>query len=720
MTDDAKSKKIRKIKIRIGFASSFLVVMLPLITLMVFFNYRQSEQIAIDMANKSMAMVAQGVTEKTSSLLNPVHQAVSSLASLAQLDKTQLRSGHSIKAIFETLLHLPDLTSLYVGFENDGTFYQVIRLRAGLERLSPALQPIPSGAVYVVRKVETVSNVRIDEYTYLKDWGAVVGRETIEAAYDPRQRSWYKQSSADDSLHVSDVYVFSGTGSLGITISRRFENGQLNKQGAALSGVVGADLSLNTLSNFLDQRRVGDKGVVFVMDEDGRLIGHPNPKISISKDGDHVNVAAAAAAADPVVAQAVQFRNAGKQEKFTLPVGAARDDYLIEFRDFPKSFGRAWVIGIATPLDEFIGPIRRSSMLFLLFGGGAIAVVVVASIFLSRQLSRPIQNLIEESDKIRHFDLAVREMNESRLIEIDELALSFDRMKSGIRSFGAYVPKELVRLIIEKGIDTELKGVRRPLTILFSDIKGFTSISESLAPEDVFERLSQYFDVMSHEIHNSGGVIDKFIGDAIMGIWNAPTPDEHHAEHACRAVVACIKAERLLNESFARRGFEPFHTRFGLHTGAAVVGNVGSQDRMQYTALGAMVNLASRIEGLNKKYGTQCLITGPVEEAARGKFLTRKVDVVIPAGTTIPTPLFELIDETHLAAPEENERCAQWERVFSIYQAGRWQEAARMLGEYLSDYPADVAAANLKKRCEGFILAAPGDDWNGAIAFDSK
>jgi adenylate cyclase len=716
MLEYDKVDKIRgKIKIRIGFAYSFIVVMLPLITSLVYFNYQQNEKIALQMANASMAMVAEGVTDKTASLLTPVHQAVASLASLARLDRNHLRSDDSIKAVFETLRRLPDVTSLYVGFQNDGAFVQLIRLRPGLEKLGPELRPIPQGAAYVVRKIEQAQDGLIDDYNYLKDWGESVGRERIKSTYDPRERSWYRQSYGDDVNQVSDVYVFSGTGSLGITVSRRFENSE-----GRTSGVAGADLSLNTLSRFLDQRRVGANGVIFVMDEHGRLVVHPDPKISSTMDGDRLIVAQARDAADPVVSQAVRMRGERRSDAFTLDAGANADDYLVSFKAFPSTFGRAWMIGIATPLEEFIGPIRRSSMIFLFFGAGAVAVVVVASIFLSRQLSRPIQDLIEESDRIRQFDLAPRKVKESRLIEVNELAQSFDRMKSGIRMFSTYVPKELVRQIMQNESHDELNGVRRPVTILFSDIKGFTSISESLAPEDVFNRLSQYFDVMSREIHASGGVIDKFIGDAVMGIWNAPSSDERHAESACRAVVACMRAERSLNEIFVSRGYAPFVTRFGLHSGVAAVGNVGSRDRVQYTALGGMVNLASRIEGLNKKYGTYCLITGPVEEATRGKFLVRKVDVVIPVGTTIPTPLFELIDDLDMASAEDAARCARWLDLFAVYQAGDWGGAVRLLDAYLADWPTDVAAENLRKRCQGFIASPPDADWNGAIAFDSK
>ena len=156
-------------------------------------------------------------------------------------------------------------------------------------------------------------------------------------------------------------------------------------------------------------------------------------------------------------------------------------------------------------------------------------------------------------------------------------------------------------------------------------------------------RLSRYFHDMTTSIHDHGGTVDKFIGDAIMAFWNAPRPDENHAENACLAALGCLRANRAIDDALAEAGQPPMPTRFGLHTGEVVVGNVGSSDRMQYTALGSNVNLASRVESLNKQYGTQALVTGAVERIARHRFVFRQVDLAIPSGLSEPIALFELI-----------------------------------------------------------------------------
>jgi adenylate cyclase len=182
-------------------------------------------------------------------------------------------------------------------------------------------------------------------------------------------------------------------------------------------------------------------------------------------------------------------------------------------------------------------------------------------------------------------------------------------MRVGVHNFGRYVPKDLVRRLIDAGGVPMLGGERRELTIMFSDIAGFTTQSEQTPPEQLMRSISTYFDRMAEVLHAHQGVIDKFIGDAIMALWNAPAPDPEHVRNACRGVLACRGANLELNAALAAKGLPPLATRFGLHTGETVVGNVGGADRIQYTALGANVNLAARLEALNKYYRTTILVS---------------------------------------------------------------------------------------------------------------
>jgi adenylate cyclase len=231
----------------------------------------------------------------------------------------------------------------------------------------------------------------------------------------------------------------------------------------------------------------------------------------------------------------------------------------------------------------------------------------------------------------------------STIREIDDLGRSVSTMHAVVRTFSSFVPKRLVHQLVETGAALRLGGSRREITVLFTDIAGFTNITENADPEQVMVQTSRYLAVLTEVITGHGGTVDKFVGDAVMAIWNAPTEDTDHVAHACAAVLACRDANRELNEAFGREGWPAYKTRFGLHTGEAVVGIIGSSDRMSYTALGATVNLAARLEPLNKEYGTEILVSDAVRQRVEKQYRFGTVDTIRPRGFGVSIGVFELL-----------------------------------------------------------------------------
>jgi adenylate cyclase len=227
--------------------------------------------------------------------------------------------------------------------------------------------------------------------------------------------------------------------------------------------------------------------------------------------------------------------------------------------------------------------------------------------------------------------------------EIDDLGRSVSTMRTVVQTFSSFIPKRLVQQLVASGTALRPGGVRREVTVLFTDIEGFTHITENADPERVMRYTSRYLAALSEVIAAHGGTVDKFVGDAVMAIWNAPSDDPDHVVHACAAVLACRKASEELNAEFQREGWPAYRTRFGLHTGEAVVGNVGSADRMNYTVLGAVVNLAARLEALNKDYGTAILVSEQIERRAGDRFLFRPIDRIAPKGFAATVAIYELV-----------------------------------------------------------------------------
>jgi adenylate cyclase len=213
-----------------------------------------------------------------------------------------------------------------------------------------------------------------------------------------------------------------------------------------------------------------------------------------------------------------------------------------------------------------------------------------------------------------------------------------------IWSFARFVPKDIVRGIIDGSLSTELGGVRREVTILFTDVTNFTGIAEAADPGRLMQQTSRHFTALTQAFLAEGGTVDKYIGDSVMVFWNAPHLQPDHAARACRAALAAKAASDALNREFEAEGLAPFLVRLGIHCGVAVVGNVGSAERMNYTALGNAVNLAARLEGLNKEYGTTILVSEAVQERVADRFCFRPLAAVVAKGMTRETFVYELVD----------------------------------------------------------------------------
>jgi adenylate cyclase len=263
--------------------------------------------------------------------------------------------------------------------------------------------------------------------------------------------------------------------------------------------------------------------------------------------------------------------------------------------------------------------------------------------------------------------------------------------------------------------------------LLFTDVQDFTPLAENLLPEELMQAMSQYFEAVGQAILSEGGTIDKFIGDAVMAFWNAPKQDADHVNKACLAALRLAQKSRELNQRREALGLPVLRTRVGLHTGAAVVGNVGASDRMDYTALGANVNLASRLEGLNKFYATSILASGEVRQRARGQFLFRSVDVVVPKGASAAHAVFELVGalpaspHADVAAPRAMLGfCSRWERAITLYRTAQWDKALAEFTALAELMPEDRLAAMYVNRTARLLENKQGRDWKAIMRFKDK
>lgn len=555
-----------------------------------------------------------------------------------------------------------------------------------------------------------------DTFYYRNHLGEIVkSASQKEIKYDPRARPWYKAAVAKGELTWSDAYVFfSGeVKSLGITAAAPvFIGGDLR-------GVVGIDIRLGKISEFLSDQVIGKNGIAFIVDDKGNIIAHPNLEQLQKREGGVPKLTNISEVPVNWMTDAYVQYQKNKANYFTYVFDD--DNYLADFSRIRSFEDKSWMVAVVVPEDDFIGDLKQASLLTIEICLLILAIGVVLIMIFSRKISASLNQLVTDTQKIKDFELDETPPITSRIQEIEFLEEAISSMRVGLRSFQKYVPADLVRILIHEGEGAKLGGSRKNITIFFSDIKSFTSISEQMPPEALMHHLCDYFDALTNIIRFHRGTIDKYIGDAIMAFWGSPIDDEDQTKNACIAALKFQYELGLLNEEWAKEGKPPLPSRIGIHTGEAIVGNLGSSNRLNYTAIGDTINLGSRLEAINSVYNTKIIVSEDVKKAVGDAFILRKLDLISVKGKSEPTMIYELVAEKSAdTSGELAAYCAQYEPAFAAYENQQWDEAYQLYDAILKQHPDDTIARLFTLRCRKFKKSPPLGDWDGVWHYQSK
>lgn len=299
-------------------------------------------------------------------------------------------------------------------------------------------------------------------------------------------------------------------------------------------------------------------------------------------------------------------------------------------------------------------------------------------------------------------------------------ALFEEKEKRRVRSaFGQYLSPEVIRrLLLNPGL---VEPRKTEISVMFSDIRGFTTISEKLDAQDLALFLNQYLSDMTRIVFDRQGTLDKYIGDAVMAFWGAPFEEAGHAERACDSALDMMTRVRAMQKQWEAEGKPHLDIGIGLNTGVASVGNMGSSLRYGYTALGDAVNLSSRLEGLNKEYGTHIIINETTYAAAKSaNFLFRELDLIRVKGKLQPVRIYELICRANEVTPELQERLKSFAEGRALYQKRRWAEAQSTFQTILEKWPGDGPSRMYWKRCQEYLFDEPPSGWDGVFTMTHK
>ena len=304
----------------------------------------------------------------------------------------------------------------------------------------------------------------------------------------------------------------------------------------------------------------------------------------------------------------------------------------------------------------------------------------------------------------------------SSVIYIIYYYLTEEKKKNEIKNaFGKYVSPVLIEELINSPEKLKLGGEKRDITILFSDIAGFTSISEKLTPEELVKLLNEYLTEMTNIILKNNGLVDKYMGDAIMCFWGAPLDNKNHTRDAAATAIEMQKKLNELRPIWGEKYGVEVYARIGINTAPCVVGNMGSSDRFDYTAMGDGVNLASRLESINKAYKTDIMISEFLAEQIKEEFQIREIDTVRVKGKKKGVKIYELVGYKKNINKKQAEKIKQFENALELYKKQQFQEAKKIF-EKINDNQSKIYI----ERINEFISNPPGKDWDGIYTMKSK
>jgi adenylate cyclase len=287
-------------------------------------------------------------------------------------------------------------------------------------------------------------------------------------------------------------------------------------------------------------------------------------------------------------------------------------------------------------------------------------------------------------------------------------------------TFEKYVSPAIVAEVLSDPENIELGGKKMELTVMFSDVRGFTTISEKLDPRALSDLLNSYLTPMTNLVFTHKGTLDKYMGDAIMAFWGAPIHFPDHAKHACRCALEMLDKLKELQEEYRAKGLPEIDIGIGLNTGDMSVGNMGSDTVRSYTVMGDAVNLGSRLEGINKQYGTRIIISEFTLNAIKDDFVTREVDWVRVKGKAQPVRIFELVGEIGKVDEKRRELIKLFDEGFKLYHAREFTTAVEVFKQALEIESHDACTQLYIERCEDYVTEPPSADWDGVYTMKTK
>ena len=566
--------------------------------------------------------------------LDPAISLTRSVATLAERDPEFFRGDNAWYQLHTHLLQSSEFLSSYIGFE-DQSFRAVYHAKEGINFFN---KPTPKQAKFAFIELNNASQKNSIRDVFFKDANdQFIERVNVETSYNPTIRPWYQAALKQKKSIIYGPILDAITGHIELTFSTPVI---VNDRVTAVASI---DMSLDSIQDFLNSNRISKNAISLILDSQNRVVVSSEPQKQGSGQAQGIGQVNDLASDLP------------KRALLSLPssqyLGAFRfknDDgsinYMASMSKINLKAPVDWRVLSIAPAQDFLTDISDNNRFIAVIGVLALLAQLLVIYFMSVRIARPLEQLALQVDNIEQ--LKVSEgvaLPHSFFYEIDRLTKSIDKMRKAIAAFAVFVPVDLVRGLLKSEQKLELGGHSRFLTIMFCDLEGFSTLSENSPSQTLLLRVSRYLEVATRSINEEMGTVDKFIGDGVMAFWGAPNTLEDHAFRACAAALKIQARMDLINQEWKDQGLPPLKVRIGIHSDVVLVGNIGSHERMSYTVMGDGVNVAARLEGVNKDLGTRICVSKAVVREAGERLNLRKLEDVTVKGRKSIVEVYELL-----------------------------------------------------------------------------
>jgi len=611
----------------------FVLLTVPVLAAIIALNYVSNDRTARIKGQELVERFRGDAINSIRAIFDPIKSMIRAAAVIGDEQPDFYADNRSIKYFYTILQHSPKIVSVYVGL-TDGSFRQARRIDPTVQ-INGALPP--PGAKFAYRWIDRKAGEGpVDRYLFLDANGQGLGVSSGVTAYDPRNRMWFRDTVDSGGLFITDPDVFATLGLIGFTVAQAFSNE------GEVRGVVAADITLEGLSEYISEYKISPNALSYVLDQQGRVLAASDLSKTYTSDKGRVELRHISQLDDelPAIAYGAHPRSGGATFYAFHHRGR---EYLASLSTLPPDFGKKWQLFIITPISDFTGTFDRNNQYLLVIGLAATALALIVIYVMAGAISAPLERLAAKVVKIQDLHPEPLPVVRSQVREIAVLSRAIDTLDVAVKSFAAFVPMGLVKELLATDQKMELGGHSRFLTIFFSDLEGFSTLSEELPTQTLLLRVSRHLELVTRSVNEEHGTIDKFIGDGVMAFWGAPALLEDHAWRACVAALRIQHGMVELNESWRAEGARPLRVRIGIHSDAVLVGNIGSLERMSYTVMGDGVNIAARLEGINKEFSTGICISHAVFKEAGERLCVRPIDEVAVKGRRGLVPVYELL-----------------------------------------------------------------------------